>query len=97
MHTRIRNLLPVLALATAFAVAGTGCSKSDDDPTGPAVPRELDSGNIATGQRYVHTFANAGAYGYHCTIHPSMTGTITAAAAGLAGMRTSSISVIRTT
>jgi len=83
MHTRIRNLLPVIALTTALVLAAAGCSKDDDNPTGPPGARELDSGNIGTGQRYVHTFANAGTYGYHCTIHPNMTSSITVAAGGL--------------
>ena len=75
MHTRIRNLLPVLALAAGLVMA-MGCSSDDDNPTGPPAPRELDSGNILNGQRYVHTFANAGTYGYHCSIHTNMTSSI---------------------
>ena len=36
----------------------------------------FDSGNRAPGAFYNHTFAQAGTYAYHCTPHPSMTGTI---------------------
>ena len=39
--------------------------------------RELNSGNIANGGTYAHTFANAGTYTYFCTIHGTgMAGTV---------------------
>jgi len=38
---------------------------------------ELNSGSIAQGQSFSHTFAKAGVYSYHCGIHPSMKATIT--------------------
>lgn len=34
------------------------------------------SGNIASGSEFKHTFSTPGTYSYHCSIHPSMTGTI---------------------
>lgn len=35
------------------------------------------SGTLSTsGATFTHTFNAAGDFGYHCTIHPSMTGTI---------------------
>ena len=37
---------------------------------------EFDSGNIASGAKYSFTFAKAGTYPYHCSIHPSMKGTV---------------------
>lgn len=36
----------------------------------------FDSGNLNKGQTYNYTFYQAGNYSYHCSIHPSMTGTI---------------------
>jgi plastocyanin len=33
--------------------------------------------SLPTGQIFVHTYATAGTFAYHCTIHASMTGTIT--------------------
>jgi plastocyanin len=36
----------------------------------------FDSGNISANGTYSHQFTTAGTYPYHCTIHPSMTGTI---------------------
>ena len=40
---------------------------------------ELNSGNVATGTSFMHTFASAGSFPYHCTIHGAMTGTVTVA------------------
>lgn len=34
------------------------------------------SPDLSGGQSYSYTFAKAGTYPYHCSIHPSMTGTI---------------------
>jgi hypothetical protein len=35
-----------------------------------------DSGKLATGQVFSHTFDTLGTFAYRCTIHPAMTGTI---------------------
>ena len=37
----------------------------------------IDSGNLAQGKSYSHAFKTAGTYAYRCSIHPSMTGTVT--------------------
>ncbi|CAN5722554.1 hypothetical protein BH23CHL7_BH23CHL7_08880 [soil metagenome] len=37
----------------------------------------VDSGNISAGGTFEHTFNAAGAFQYHCTIHPQMVGTVT--------------------
>jgi plastocyanin len=37
----------------------------------------FDSGPIATGASFSHTFTKEGTFSYHCKIHPSMHGTIT--------------------
>jgi len=37
----------------------------------------FDSGNIGIGKSYSRIFNDAGTFNYHCTLHPSMTGTIT--------------------
>lgn len=36
----------------------------------------FDSGGMATGARWAHTFARPGVYAYHCTPHPFMKGTV---------------------
>ena len=36
-----------------------------------------DSGNLAPGSTFDHTFATAGTFAYHCTIHSQMHGTVT--------------------
>ena len=42
-----------------------------------ALQLELDSGNISSGGTYAHTFNAAGAYPYHCLIHPNMQASVT--------------------
>ncbi|MFI9720022.1 plastocyanin/azurin family copper-binding protein [Streptomyces sp. NPDC052396] len=37
-----------------------------------------DSGELAPGQSFSFGFTEGGEFGYHCAIHPSMTGTISA-------------------
>jgi plastocyanin len=37
----------------------------------------FSSGNITPGRAFDHTFVTAGTYAYHCSIHPTMKGTIT--------------------
>jgi plastocyanin len=41
----------------------------------------FNSGNIALNGVFSYTFNTAGSFPYHCTIHPSMTGTVTVNAA----------------
>lgn len=36
----------------------------------------FDSGSLATGDSFEHTFDEAGTFAYVCNFHPSMTGTI---------------------
>ncbi len=38
---------------------------------------EFNSGDLANGATFSFTFAKAGTYPYHCSIHPTMTGTVT--------------------
>lgn len=40
----------------------------------------FDSGNLDGGKTFSKTFTNAGTYSYACSIHPSMTGTVTVTA-----------------
>lgn len=36
----------------------------------------FDSGNVNSGEAYSHTFVATGTYAYHCTLHPTMVGTL---------------------
>jgi len=40
---------------------------------------EISSTSLSNGATYSHTFTKSGTYKYHCSIHPSMHGTITVA------------------
>jgi len=48
---------------------------SNPHPTHTDLPG-LRSGTLQNGQSYTFTFDKAGTWGYHCHIHPSMTGTV---------------------
>ena len=49
---------------------------NNDSLTHTVTGTGFDSGNLAPGATYSHTFTQTGTFTYHCTIHPSMTGTI---------------------
>jgi len=75
--------LGLLALASLTLLLGVfACG--EDKSTSPVVANELDSPALlgATGgsQNYIHAFANAGTYPYHCryhtTTHHRMAGTV---------------------
>ena len=42
----------------------------------PGSPVAFSSGSLSTGASYQFTFSQPGTFGYHCAIHPKMTGTI---------------------
>jgi plastocyanin len=44
-----------------------------------------DSGSLATNQTFSHTFAKAGTFAYHCSIHPSMTARVNVGSGGMSG------------
>jgi plastocyanin len=45
----------------------------------------FDTGTIARGASASETFATAGTFGYHCKVHPTMTGTVVVRAAAGGG------------
>jgi plastocyanin len=65
----------------SVAVGGT-VTWTNNDTTAHTVVDDLsnvdgpNSGDIAPGQSYSFKFTKAGSYQYHCSIHPSMRGTI---------------------
>lgn len=62
-----------------LAVAkGTTVTWTNKDSVGHTVTSgSFDSGTVPNGGTFSFTFTQDGTYGYHCSIHPSMTGTIT--------------------
>ena len=66
--------------ATTTATAGSKVTWTNSDTTAHTVTFDdgsADSGNIAPGSTFDHTFATAGTFAYHCTIHSQMKGTVT--------------------
>lgn len=51
--------------------------KNEDAATHTIKSDSFQSGDISTGGTYQHKFENAGTFNYSCSIHPSMTGTVT--------------------
>ena len=76
-----RRTAPVTALfLIVLIVAIPACGKKSSNSVTPPVTKELDSGSIASGGQYMHTFASAGTYNYHCAIHgTAMAGSVTVA------------------
>jgi plastocyanin len=74
-----RRLTPLATLALIAMVAlVASCSDKATNPTGGGGgggTKELNSGDILNGQSFVHTFANAGTYNYHC-VHHTMSGSV---------------------
>jgi plastocyanin len=69
---------PVLVAPTGTTVRWTnqdGAAHTTTSDTGV-----WDSGTLAGGQSFPHTFAQAGVFAYHCAIHPGMTGALVVAA-----------------
>ena len=78
-----RWTIPSLVAASLLVVAvAVSCSKSSPyTPPGGGGGPELNSGTLAAGAGYQHTFATAGTFGYHCAIHgTAMAGSVTVVA-----------------
>jgi len=82
MRSPVRLVLAALLVVAALWVAACGKDKSTNPVGGGGGGAELNSGSIANGIAYQHTFATAGTFNYQCTIHPQMLGTVTVAAGG---------------
>jgi plastocyanin len=68
------------APASASVAAGSKVTWTNSDTTAHTVTFDdgsADSGNLAAGATFDHTFATAGTFAYHCAIHSSMKGTVT--------------------
>jgi plastocyanin len=77
----IRNF--AFSPATMTVKTGTTVTWTNEDGASHTVvsdagaPVSFTSPSLATGSSYPVTFTQAGTYPYHCSIHPSMTGTVT--------------------
>ena len=65
---------------TLTVPTGSKVTWTNNDTTAHTVTFDdgsADSGNLAVGSTFDHTFATAGTFAYHCTIHSFMKGTVT--------------------
>jgi plastocyanin len=67
----------VISLATQTSVKWGNATGVTHHLLADGATPEFNSGNIGSGGSFTHTFTTAGSYPYHCTIHPTMVGTIT--------------------
>ena len=64
---------------TLTVPSGTTVTWTNDDSTSHTVTADddsFDSGSLADGATFEHTFDEAGTFAYHCEIHPTMTGEV---------------------
>jgi len=59
----------------------TWANAGPTDHTATADDGAFDTGTLKAGQSGSHTFTSAGTFAYHCTLHPSMGGTVQVEAA----------------
>jgi plastocyanin len=91
MHRSHRFLLAPLVLVLALFV-GACSDDGGDNPVIPPTTLELNSPTLNNGGTYVHTFANAGTFPYHCTVHGlTMGGSVTVDPASTVGVLAISI------
>jgi plastocyanin len=78
------RIAPLAAALLILLVAGVpACGKKSTDPGGGGGAKELNSTTLGNGGVYMHTFATAGTYGYHCTVHGvAMSGSVTVGSGG---------------
>jgi plastocyanin len=54
----------------------TAHTVTEGNPSGNSPPNGFDSGLLAPGSVFTHTFATAGTVQYYCTLHPTMLGEV---------------------
>ena len=77
-------VVPLAFAACLLAAWLVACNKKDN-PVIPPPPSELNGSLAGGGGTYSHTFASAGTFNYHCSIHStcgSLAGSIVVVAAG---------------
>jgi plastocyanin len=66
--------------STITVAAGTTITWTNKDAIAHTVTSDnklFDSGSIGSNGTYSFTFATAGTFSYHCTVHPTMTASVT--------------------
>ena len=84
ISTASQNSISMKGLAfnpSALTISkGANVTWTNDDSTTHTVTSDtvaFQSGNLSPGNSFTHQFNETGTFPYHCTIHPSMKGTIT--------------------
>jgi len=72
---------PDLTVAVGTTVTWTNADSVDHTVTSDT-GIELDSEMLSNGDKFQHTFNEVGTFAYHCSVHPSMKGTVTVKPAG---------------
>jgi plastocyanin len=75
VHIRDERFVPA-TLTIRAGESVTFINDDDDAHTATADDRSWDSDGLNQGQRWTHVFGTSGSVAYHCTVHPTMHGTI---------------------
>ena len=73
----IRNF--AFSVSTLTVSSGTAVKWTNNDATAHTVTADdssFNSGELASGQSFTHTFDSTGTFAYHCTYHPVMTASV---------------------
>jgi len=70
--------VPVGTAVTWINNDNTGHTVTEGNPSGNTPPNGFDSGILAPGQTFTHTFDTPGRIQYYCTLHPTMMGEVLA-------------------
>jgi nitrite reductase (NO-forming) len=68
--------VPVGTTVTWVNNDNTGHTVTEGNPSGNTPPNGFDSGILAPGKTFAHTFNTAGTVQYYCTLHPTMLGEV---------------------
>jgi plastocyanin len=68
--------IPVGTTVTWINNDNTGHTVTEGNPSGNTPANGFDSGILAPGKTFTHTFDTAGTIQYYCTLHPTMLGEV---------------------
>jgi plastocyanin len=87
VHVTIQNF--AFSPQTINVAPGTTVVWTNKDSTEHTVTSDTgawsDSGSLATGRTFSHTFTKAGTYRYHCSIHPFMKAMVVVSSSSTSG------------